>query len=108
MAEGEFPLQNAAASAACLMGALSEGLIGPLAPEAGDLPNTRTLVDAITTFCLQAVSARPFAAPSPSSDGDTDMTMTIAASPWQDLFQRLLGEPDHRAERRLAGRSSAA
>jgi AcrR family transcriptional regulator len=64
MAEGEFPLQNAAASAACLMGALSEGLIGPLAPEAGDLPNTRTLVDAITTFCLQAVSARPFAAPS--------------------------------------------
>jgi AcrR family transcriptional regulator len=64
MAEGEFPPQNAAASAACLMGALSEGLIGPLAPEAGDLPNTRTLVDAITTFCLQAVSARPFAAPS--------------------------------------------
>ena len=57
---GEFPVQNPAASAACLMGALSEGLIGPLAPEAGSLPDTRALVDAITAFCLQAVSARPF------------------------------------------------
>src|SRR5215471_2674023 len=60
IANGEFPAQNAAASAACLMGALSEGLIGPLAPEAGSLPDTRALVDAITAFCLQAVSARPF------------------------------------------------
>jgi len=59
---GEFPPQNPAASAACLMGALSEGLIGPLAPEAGSLPDTRALIDAITAFCLQAVSARPFGA----------------------------------------------
>jgi AcrR family transcriptional regulator len=60
IADGEFPLQNAAASAACLMGALSEGLIGPLAPEAGSLPDSRALVNAIVGFCLQAVSARPF------------------------------------------------
>src|SRR5215471_4915810 len=60
IADGEFPAQNPAASAACLMGALNEGLIGPLAPEAGNLPDTRALVDAITAFCLQAVSARPF------------------------------------------------
>jgi AcrR family transcriptional regulator len=59
IANGEFPDQNAAAAAACVMGALSEGLIGPLAPEAPDLPNTRALIDAITAFCLQAVSAKP-------------------------------------------------
>jgi AcrR family transcriptional regulator len=56
----EFPPQNAKASAACLMGALSEGLIGPLAPEAGSLPDTRALIEQITAFCLQAVSAKPY------------------------------------------------
>jgi len=59
MRNREFPPQNAAASAACVMGALSEGLIGPLAPEAPDLSDTRALIAAITTFCLQAVSASP-------------------------------------------------
>src|ERR1043166_8599866 len=54
---GEFPAQNAAASAACVMGALSEGLIGPLAPEAPELADNQALVDAIIGFCLQAVSA---------------------------------------------------
>ena len=57
---GEFPAQNAAASAACVIGALNEGLIGPLAPEAPDLSNTRALIDSITAFCLQAVSAKPY------------------------------------------------
>ena len=60
MRRGQFPRQSAAASAACVMGALSEGLIGPLAPEAPDLANTRALIDAIATFCLQAVSASPY------------------------------------------------
>ena len=59
VAAGEFPPQNARVSAACVIGALIEGLIGPLAPEAGDLPNTKTLVEGICAFCLQAVSARP-------------------------------------------------
>jgi len=58
--QGEFPPQSAQASAACLMGALSEGLIGPLAPEAGSLPDTRALIEQITAFCLQAVSARHY------------------------------------------------
>src|SRR5262249_39602469 len=62
IAAGEFPAQNPAASAACLMGAVSEGLIGPLAPEAGSLPDTRAPGDAITALCLQAVSAPPFRA----------------------------------------------
>src|SRR5262249_46194850 len=59
MRHGDFPVQNAAASAACVMGALSEGLIGPLAPEAPDLADTRALIDAIIGFCIQAVSAAP-------------------------------------------------
>jgi AcrR family transcriptional regulator len=61
MLHGDFPAQDAAASAACVMGALAEGLVGPLAPEAPDLADTRTLVDAIIVFCLQAVSAAPSA-----------------------------------------------
>jgi AcrR family transcriptional regulator len=63
----EFPPQNARTAAACVMGALNQGLVGPLAPDArpqkGDAPDTRTLVDAITSFCLQAVSARPWTGP---------------------------------------------
>ena len=59
MLQGDFPAQDAAASAACVMGALAEGLVGPLAPEAPDLADTRALVDAIIVFCLQAVSAAP-------------------------------------------------
>ena len=59
VSRGEFPAQNAAASAACVMGAISEGLIGPLAPEAPELADTRALIDAIVRFCLQAVSASP-------------------------------------------------
>jgi AcrR family transcriptional regulator len=61
MRHGDFPAQDAAASAACVMGALAEGLVGPLAPEAPDLADIRTLVDAIIVFCLQAVSAAPSA-----------------------------------------------
>ena len=60
IAAGEFPAQNAAASAACVIGALNEGLIGPLAPEAPDLSNTRALIESITAFCLQAVSGKPY------------------------------------------------
>jgi AcrR family transcriptional regulator len=58
---GEFPAQNATASAACVMGALSEGLIGPLAPEAPDLADTRALIEAIIGFCIRAVSGSPAA-----------------------------------------------
>jgi AcrR family transcriptional regulator len=68
ISSGEFPAQNAAASAACVMGALSEGLIGPLAPEAPDLADNRALVEAIVCFCLQAVAASPCpSSPDPSS-----------------------------------------
>jgi len=59
IAAGEFPEQDARASAACLVGAFMEGLVGPLAPESIDVSDTRALVEAIAVFCLQAVSARP-------------------------------------------------
>src|SRR5579872_3484744 len=67
---GEFPPQNARTAAACVMGAMNEGLLGPLAPpeyreeqraRRGVLPDSRALLDTITAFCLQAVSARPWA-----------------------------------------------
>lgn len=64
IASGEFPAQDARAAAACLVGALIEGLIGPLAPESSDLADTRGLVEAIADFCLRAVAGRP--APSPA------------------------------------------
>ena len=56
---GEFPPQDAAAAAACLVGALLEGLIGPLAPESSDVADKRALVEAIADFCLRAVAGRP-------------------------------------------------
>ncbi len=56
----EFPAQNARVSAAGLIGALTEGLIGPLAQDAEAPPDAEALARAITVFCLQAVSARPY------------------------------------------------
>lgn len=54
---GEFATQNVEASAACLVGALIEGLVGPLAPESTAVENGgSSLVDAITAFCLRALS----------------------------------------------------
>jgi AcrR family transcriptional regulator len=56
---GEFPEQNVAASAACVVGALIEGLVGPLAPDAsGFADDGKGLADAIAVFCLRAVSGR--------------------------------------------------
>ena len=60
IARAEFPPQNARVAAAGLIGALTEGLIGPLAQEAETPPNALTLSREITAFCLQAVSARPY------------------------------------------------
>jgi AcrR family transcriptional regulator len=53
---GERPGQAVDAAAACVVGALLEGLVGPLAPAARGGDGSR-LVDAIVTFCLRAVSA---------------------------------------------------
>ena len=56
---GEFPPQNVEASAACLVGALIEGLVSPLAPNSGVVDNNgEPLIEAIVTFSLRAVSRK--------------------------------------------------
>jgi AcrR family transcriptional regulator len=54
---GEFAPQNVEASAACLVGALIEGLVGPLAPDSDAVEReSEALVEAIVAFCLRALS----------------------------------------------------
>ena len=62
----EFPPQDVASSAACLVGAFMEGLVSPLAMESAsdDVTNAR-LIDAIVRFALRAVSGRQ---PGPADD----------------------------------------
>ena len=56
IAGGHLPDQDAAAAAPALVGALIEGLIGPLAPQSGDDPaRQRAAVQALTLFALRAL-----------------------------------------------------
>jgi AcrR family transcriptional regulator len=56
LAGGHLPGQDAALTAAAILGALTEGLIGPLAPPAANDPaNTRAQVQALTLFALRAL-----------------------------------------------------
>jgi AcrR family transcriptional regulator len=51
-----LPEQNAALAAAAVVGAMLEGLIGPLAPEAADDPaRTRDIVQALILFALRGL-----------------------------------------------------
>jgi AcrR family transcriptional regulator len=56
---GELPRQDVEASAACVVGALLEGLVGPLAPTGQIGRDGPHRVDAIVTFCVRAVSGAP-------------------------------------------------
>jgi len=55
---GEFPPQDAEVSAACIFGAFTEALVGPIAPGGKAVtPRARArLTAAISRFCLSAVS----------------------------------------------------
>ena len=56
LAGGHLPDQDAGAAAAALVGALIEGLIGPLAPQNGDDPaKRRAAVQMLTLFALRAL-----------------------------------------------------
>jgi len=56
LAGGHLPDQDAALAAPALIGALIEGLIGPLAPVAGDDPaKARARVQALTLFALRGL-----------------------------------------------------
>lgn len=59
VASGEFPKQNLDASAACIVGAFTEALVGPIGPSRKSLRDKERLVGAICTFCLRAVGAAP-------------------------------------------------
>lgn len=56
MLGGHLPDQEPAATAPALVGALIEGLVGPLAPKGGDDPaKQRAAVQALTLFALRAL-----------------------------------------------------
>jgi AcrR family transcriptional regulator len=53
---GHLPEQDAARAAPALVGALLEGLVGPLAPDAGDVGSgAREAVQALTLFALRGL-----------------------------------------------------
>ncbi len=61
---GEFPEQDLDASAACIVGAYTEALVGPIAPRAERIKDRDRLTRSICEFCVRAVSA-PTLAPAP-------------------------------------------
>ena len=58
VASGEFAEQDPVSAAACILGALSEAMISPLAPEAMAQPDQGSaLRRKVSAFCLRAVGA---------------------------------------------------
>jgi AcrR family transcriptional regulator len=58
IAAGQLPPQDAAAGAACLVGACVEALAGPLAPDRTMLEDQGSaLIESIVQFCIRAVGA---------------------------------------------------
>jgi len=56
MAHGYLPEQDLAVTTPAIVGALLEGLIGPLAPDlTGDAPKIREAVQTVTLLCLRAL-----------------------------------------------------
>ena len=53
----EFPNQDVDASAACIVGAFTEALVGPIAPSTRGVKNQDRLIDAVSRFCVAAVVA---------------------------------------------------
>jgi len=56
IAKREFPQQDASVSAACIVGAFTEALVGPIAPSGRAVENREQLVKAIAAFCVNAVT----------------------------------------------------
>jgi AcrR family transcriptional regulator len=64
IAAGEFPAQDAGLIAACMVGAMMEALVGPLAPESSTIKEGgREFAEQIAAFCLNAVAAVDSAPP---------------------------------------------
>jgi hypothetical protein len=58
IASGDLPEQDAALSAAALVGAIAEALVGPLSPIAGRLASKRDVVAPLVRFCRRSVGVR--------------------------------------------------
>jgi hypothetical protein len=61
IAEGCIPNQNARLASTCLVGAISESLVGPLSPTQTDIPpgqdnNEDELVNTIVCFCIRGLT----------------------------------------------------
>jgi AcrR family transcriptional regulator len=54
---GELPAQDAELTAASLIGAISEGLVGPLSPVRDERVSSEKTIAAISAFCRRAVGA---------------------------------------------------
>jgi AcrR family transcriptional regulator len=57
IASGELPAQDAELSAAALVGAIAEALVGPLSPVAGRIASTEDLIAPLVRFCRRSVGA---------------------------------------------------
>jgi AcrR family transcriptional regulator len=56
IAAGEFPKQDLDASAACIVGAYTEALVGPIGPARDKTRDQERLIRSICEFCVRAVS----------------------------------------------------
>ncbi len=61
IAAGELPEQDAELSAAALVGAIAEALVGPLSPIAGRIASKKDLIAPLVRFCRRSVGARDHA-----------------------------------------------
>ena len=59
IASGAFPPQDAEVTAACIVGAFTEALVGPTAPSRQAQRDQQALAASISAFCLQAAGAGP-------------------------------------------------
>jgi hypothetical protein len=57
IAGGEIPDQNAELSAAAVVGAIAESLVGPLSPVAGESASDEELIATLVRFCRRSVGA---------------------------------------------------
>jgi AcrR family transcriptional regulator len=58
IAAGEIPDQNVELSAASLVGAIAEALVGPLSPVAGPVAPEEDIIATLVCFCRRSVGAR--------------------------------------------------
>jgi AcrR family transcriptional regulator len=62
IAAGELPEQNVELSAAAVVGAIAESLVGPLSPVAGQMAPKEDIIATLVRFCRRSVGARDGAA----------------------------------------------